>query len=52
VHTVLDIFEKNTVLGVTLWDGRFCQEDIQLMADMGMDAYRFSIAWARILPSR
>lgn len=27
------------------------QEDIQLMADMGMDAYRFSIAWSRILPS-
>uniref|UniRef100_A0ACD5TVZ8 Uncharacterized protein n=1 Tax=Avena sativa TaxID=4498 RepID=A0ACD5TVZ8_AVESA len=26
------------------------EEDIQLMADMGMDAYRFSIAWARILP--
>ena len=29
----------------------YCQEDIQLMADMGMDAYRFSIAWSRILPS-
>ncbi|EMS66297.1 Beta-glucosidase 6 [Triticum urartu] len=27
------------------------EEDIQLMADMGMDAYRFSIAWARILPN-
>ncbi|KAM3324184.1 beta-glucosidase 40 [Capsicum chacoense] len=25
-------------------------EDIQLMKDMGMDAYRFSIAWARIFP--
>ncbi|KAL6843234.1 hypothetical protein ACP4OV_026947 [Aristida adscensionis] len=25
-------------------------EDIQLMADMGMDAYRFSIAWSRIFP--
>jgi beta-glucosidase/6-phospho-beta-glucosidase/beta-galactosidase len=22
------------------------------MADMGMDAYRFSIAWSRILPSK
>ncbi|CAL9096597.1 unnamed protein product [Musa acuminata var. zebrina] len=26
-------------------------DDIQLMADMGMDAYRFSIAWSRILPN-
>ncbi|KAM0905219.1 hypothetical protein ACQ4PT_017505 [Festuca glaucescens] len=27
------------------------EEDIQLMADMGLDAYRFSIAWSRILPN-
>ncbi|KAJ4960235.1 hypothetical protein NE237_020145 [Protea cynaroides] len=27
-------------------------EDIQLMKDMGMDAYRFSIAWSRIFPSK
>ncbi|XP_062213807.1 beta-glucosidase 6-like [Phragmites australis] len=27
------------------------EKDIQLMADMGMDAYRFSIAWSRILPN-
>ncbi|XP_019165735.1 PREDICTED: beta-glucosidase 6-like [Ipomoea nil] len=26
-------------------------EDIQLMKAMGMDAYRFSIAWSRILPN-
>ncbi|GLU09529.1 hypothetical protein SLE2022_263840 [Rubroshorea leprosula] len=26
-------------------------EDIQLMKDMGMDAYRFSIAWSRIFPN-
>lgn len=26
-------------------------EDVQLMKDMGMDAYRFSIAWARIFPN-
>ncbi|KAL2519297.1 Beta-glucosidase 40 [Abeliophyllum distichum] len=25
--------------------------DIQLMKDMGMDAYRFSISWARIFPN-
>jgi beta-glucosidase len=27
------------------------KEDIQLMKDMGVKAYRFSIAWARILPT-
>ncbi|XP_020244353.1 beta-glucosidase 6 [Asparagus officinalis] len=27
------------------------QDDIQLMKDMGMDAYRFSIAWSRIFPN-
>lgn len=27
------------------------QEDVGLMADMGLSAYRFSIAWPRILPA-
>ncbi|CAO2035428.1 unnamed protein product [Urochloa humidicola] len=27
------------------------KEDVQLMKDMGMDAYRFSISWTRILPN-
>jgi beta-glucosidase len=27
------------------------KEDVRLMKDMGMDAYRFSISWSRILPS-
>lgn len=27
------------------------EEDVQLMADMGIDAYRFSISWSRILPN-
>jgi len=26
------------------------QEDVNLMADVGMDAYRFSISWSRIFP--
>ncbi|KAF3597998.1 hypothetical protein DY000_02023461, partial [Brassica cretica] len=30
------------------WRG---QEDVQLMKNMGMDAYRFSISWARIFPN-
>ena len=27
------------------------QEDVQLMADLGLDAYRFSISWSRLIPS-
>jgi len=27
------------------------QEDVKLLKDMNMDAFRFSIAWTRILPS-
>ncbi|KAL5699589.1 beta-glucosidase [Ranunculus cassubicifolius] len=26
------------------------KEDVKLMKDMGMDAYRFSISWSRVLP--
>jgi len=28
------------------------QEDVQIMKDMNLDAYRFSISWSRILPSK
>ena len=27
------------------------QEDVNLMADLGLDAYRFSVSWPRILPA-
>jgi beta-glucosidase len=27
------------------------QTDVQLMADLGLNAYRFSIAWGRVLPN-
>ena len=27
------------------------ESDVQLMADLGLNAYRFSVAWARILPA-
>lgn len=26
------------------------KEDVQLMADMGLEAYRFSISWSRVFP--
>lgn len=28
------------------------QEDVKLMVDIGLDAYRFSISWSRLLPSK
>ena len=27
------------------------QTDIDIMADLGLNAYRFSISWARVIPS-
>lgn len=49
-HDVYDLCLGLFMWRLTFW--RLCvQEDVQLMADMGMDAYRFSIAWSRILPS-
>jgi len=30
----------------------FMQEDVQLMANMGLDAYRFSISWSRLIPGK
>lgn len=29
---------------------RRCAEDVELMAELGLGAYRFSIAWSRVLP--
>jgi len=28
------------------------QGDVQLMSDTGLEAYRFSISWSRLLPSK
>ncbi|KAK9276681.1 hypothetical protein L1049_006217 [Liquidambar formosana] len=36
---------------VTVDQYHLYNEDIQLMKDLGMDAYRFSIAWSRIFPN-
>ncbi|WVZ90736.1 hypothetical protein U9M48_037010 [Paspalum notatum var. saurae] len=30
---------------------KYLQEDVDIMKDIGMDAYRFSISWTRILPN-
>jgi beta-glucosidase len=28
------------------------QEDVKLMSDTGLEAYRFSISWSRLIPSK
>lgn len=28
------------------------QEDVRIMKDMNLDAYRFSMSWSRVLPSK
>ena len=28
------------------------QEDVKLLSEMGVDAYRFSIAWPRLIPGK
>ncbi|KAL2922738.1 Beta-glucosidase 13 [Bienertia sinuspersici] len=29
-----------------------CKEDLKFIKEMGLDAYRFSISWSRLLPSK
>ncbi|KAK6269348.1 hypothetical protein POUND7_007552 [Theobroma cacao] len=36
---------------MSLWLTCFLQEDVKLMAEMGLDAYRFSISWSRLIPN-
>jgi len=48
-HTPGNIQDGRT--GDVACDHYHCwQEDVQLMADLGVDSYRFSIAWPRVLP--
>jgi beta-glucosidase/6-phospho-beta-glucosidase/beta-galactosidase len=28
------------------------QDDVKLMSDTGLEAYRFSISWSRLIPSK
>lgn len=41
---------KNTTGDVAVDHYHHYKEDVKLMAEMGLKAYRFSIAWTRILP--
>ncbi|KAK1587490.1 hypothetical protein Q3G72_013465 [Acer saccharum] len=37
--------------GPGIWDTlQFLREDVQIMKDMNLDAFRFSISWSRLLP--
>ncbi|XP_042516538.1 beta-glucosidase 40-like [Macadamia integrifolia] len=49
-HTPGNIFDQSNA-DVTVDQYHRYKEDVQLIKDMGMDAYRFSIAWSRIFPN-
>ena len=42
---------KNTTGDIAVDHYHRFKEDVRLMADMGLKTYRFSIAWARIIPN-
>lgn len=42
--------ENYYILVIVKIDG--VQEDVGIMKEMGLDAYRFSISWSRVLPSK
>ncbi len=42
--------ERGETAGVGVDHYRLWRHDLDLMADLGMRAYRFSLAWARVLP--
>lgn len=45
-------FRKYLTVNWSINNIDFTQNDIDLMKDMGMDFYRFSISWSRIFPSK
>ncbi|WP_102159196.1 family 1 glycosylhydrolase [Zhihengliuella halotolerans] len=47
-HTRPTIFREPSGAGCRAWEK--WEEDLELVADMGLTAYRFSIEWARIEP--
>ncbi|KAI3455921.1 hypothetical protein Pfo_012584 [Paulownia fortunei] len=49
-HTYPDKIMDHTNADVAIDSYHLYKKDVQLLKDMGVDAYRFSISWARILP--
>lgn len=43
---------NSTPIGEAVRGYSLAQEDVQLMTDMNLDAYRFSLSWSRIEPQR
>ncbi|ESW12260.1 hypothetical protein PHAVU_008G097700 [Phaseolus vulgaris] len=55
--SIWDTFAHATNVNENVGDGDVAcdhyhkyKEDVQLMADMGLEAYRFSISWSRLIP--
>jgi len=41
----------STTCGIYMWLFVLLQKDIDVMTELGVDGYRFSLAWSRIAPS-
>ncbi|MDO4680288.1 MAG: glycoside hydrolase family 1 protein [Aerococcus sp.] len=51
VYDVVEATENTSDWQVAIDDYHRYEEDIQLMKEMGMNAYRFQISWSRIFPN-
>lgn len=57
----ISLFQRSLNCFLNLWPendakliGSICifQEDVKLMSDTSLEAYRFSISWSRLIPSK
>ena len=51
VFSHLSLYVTEMVRVTSMWSCIWKQEDINLMSSLGVNSYRFSISWARVLPS-
>jgi len=53
IHKLILIWSSSSkICTKQIQDLDYLQEDVQLMANMGLDAYRFSISWSRLIPGK
>ena len=52
IITILEIFIGDFSNDLYIFRDYTMQEDVEIMKEMNLDAYRFSISWPRVLPSK
>jgi len=53
IHKLILIWSSSSkICTKQIQDLDYLQEDVHLMANMGLDAYRFSISWSRLIPGK